>query len=95
MLGWVSRGQHTWENPYTTLLIATHNTGLNMSKTCLGTNHRFFAMWSQIDTIPSPPADMNGMCCVCARVSRRCAQTDMCNAHWVEHQPGSKFTGHT
>ena len=30
----------------------------------MGTNRHFFAMWSQIDTIPSPPADAS-MLCLC------------------------------
>ena len=35
---------------------------------------------------PSHPHPLMRACCVCARVSRRCAQTDTCNAHWVERQ---------
>ena len=37
VLGWIRGGRCTWENPYTTLLVATHNTGLDMSERCLGT----------------------------------------------------------
>ena len=71
MLGWVSGGWRTWENPYTTLLVATHNTGLNISETWLGMNHRFFTMWSQIDTIPFLPPDVN-MLCLCEGQSPLC-----------------------
>ena len=28
----------------------------------MGTNCHFFTMWSQIDTIPSPPADVSVLC---------------------------------
>ena len=35
---------------------------------------------------PSRPRPLMQACCVCARVSHRCTQTDTCNAHRVERQ---------
>ena len=62
--------------------------------TCWGGSVGGWRIWERIATsspcgprlTPSHLRPLMQVCCVCTRVSRRCAQTDMGNAHRVECQ---------
>ena len=58
----------------------------------IGTNHCFFAVWSQIDTIPSPPTDAN-MLCLCEGQSPLC--TDRCVQRTPDGTPVSSLATHS